>query len=449
MWGRGVGEGGSFLPSGAAAGCVRCVLGFDGLRHGLACWMCGSVRLPCSLQAAPWDPPRISGDMSLAGADVRWPGQPLRTGGSCAPAPSHQRLFTVSMSTLEGGHAGCKCPPARHEAGVGAGAGTVRESVLTAGPCGRRVLGQLRRPPLRAPIPLYVTLVTPGLQGWGAVRAGGSRTRSPGWARQDLGAGRLSLVVQSRANVGPLGRASRPGTRHRPPRSPPRPGFPGSWEPGWVTRPCCALTVRPGPPRLRLGRSAGPGKPAGVWGCWGPDAAPPRSLLGTRTSPWPRRRLGPQASGPAPSDVLRRATSTLPPSEGRRGPAAPRGDWAPSPRLRRPRGLGEARVRGKSCDTFSRTSLASTSKGSSVQPGAQRGAPNPGLRPAVRLERRGPSAPRLSPLAGVGLEARRRDGSGVKPVGVKPVVCAAPHPPPPAQTLPGAPGDALPPHSRR
>lgn len=122
MRGRG-GEGGSFLPSGAAAGCVQCVLGFDGLRHGLACWMCGSVRLPCSLQAAPWDPPRISGGPSLAGADVRWPGQPLRTGGSCAPARSHQRLFTVSMSTLEGGHAGCKCPPARHAAGVGAGAG--------------------------------------------------------------------------------------------------------------------------------------------------------------------------------------------------------------------------------------------------------------------------------------------------------------------------------------
>lgn len=28
------------------------------------------------------------------------------------------------------------------------------------GPCGRRVLGQLRHPPLRAPISLYVTLVT-------------------------------------------------------------------------------------------------------------------------------------------------------------------------------------------------------------------------------------------------------------------------------------------------
>lgn len=73
-----------------------------------------SVLLPCLLQGCSLGlcvPPGPSEDevcawgTSLAGADVRWPGRVLRTRGSCAPASSRQRLFTVLTSALRGGDA--------------------------------------------------------------------------------------------------------------------------------------------------------------------------------------------------------------------------------------------------------------------------------------------------------------------------------------------------------
>lgn len=76
-------------------------------------------------------------------------------------------------------------------------------------------------------------------------------------------------------------------------------------------------------------------------------------------SPWPRHRLGPQAGGPAPFNVLQCATSTLPLSKGQRSLGVSSRNWASLPRLPGPEASGEARVRGmtlSSYDTFSQMS---------------------------------------------------------------------------------------------
>lgn len=175
--------------------------------------------------------------------------------------------------------------------GARAAVGMVRESVLTAGPCGRRVLGQLRRPPLRAPIPLYVTLVTPGLRGWCAVRAGGSRTRSPGWAQ-----------------AGPRRRAAVTCSTEQSER-----GSPGTCIAPWDAAPSAPFSATAGLPGL-LGAGVCDAPVLCPDGASRPSPAQAGPLCGSRKAGWGLGVLGSRCcTAPIPAGDMHEPLAQTPP----------------------------------------------------------------------------------------------------------------------------------------